>query len=58
MTDITLHLQSYNLDSDSPFTTIKYFVHILFFEEFPLQTLTTLVCTSKDEDKAGREGGI
>ena len=31
MTDITLHLQSYNLDSDSPFTTIKYFVQVLFF---------------------------
>lgn len=58
MTDITLHLQSYNLDSYSPFTTIKYFAQILFFEELPLQTLTTLVCTSKDEDKAGREGGI
>ncbi len=58
MTDITLHLQSYNLNSDSPFTTIKYFAQILFFEEFPLQTLTTLVCTSEDENEAGREGGI
>ncbi len=43
MTDITLHLQSYNLDSDSPFTTIKYFAQILLFEELPLQSLTTLV---------------
>ena len=39
MTDITLHLQSYNLDSDSPFTTIKYFAQILFFFQKQLNHL-------------------